>query len=112
MVINPLWYVCLLTRSLISLFIYFSNFFKSEIITILTSVALLSMGIGFVYKAIYGSNNEIQVAKVFWHNVRAIHGIFYILSAIYLYLDQPEISAILVFTDILFSILYRIVMNK
>ena len=112
MIINPLWYVCLLTRALISGFIYFSNYFQNKIVDGLTSIILLSMGFGFIYKSIYGSNDEIQVAKVFWHNARPVHGILYILAGLYLYFGEHEISSILVFVDILFSILYRFITNQ
>lgn len=112
MQINPLWYVCLLTRVLISGFIYFSTFFQSKIVDNISSIVLLSMGLGFIYKSLYGSNEEFQVSKVFWHNARPVHGMLYILAGLYLYFGEHEISSILVFVDILFSILYRFITNK
>ena len=34
-----------------------------------------------MYKGLTGSNSETQVNKVFWHETRYIHGMFYLLSS-------------------------------
>ena len=69
------------------------------------------MGLGFIRNGIIGSNNEVQVAKVFWHETRITHGILYILSSYYLYIDNLNMNSIILFTDLLFSFSYRLV-NK
>ena len=53
------------------------------------------MGSGFMFKGITGSNVENQVAKVFWHETRYLHGLLYLISAYFLLLD------------IVFSFMYR-----
>jgi hypothetical protein len=110
--IHPLWYICLLSRFTLSLILYFSKNVKSIKISKFLSIILLIMGTGFIYKAIYSSNSEIQIAKVFWHETRIIHAVLYILAGIYLYNDKHMLSSILVILDILFSITYRVISNK
>lgn len=67
------------------------------------------MGIGFTYKSITGSNNEYQIAKVFWHNVKFVHALLYLLSAIAMLYKKIILNTLLLVIDILFSILYRII---
>ena len=108
--IHPLWYLCLITRlSLIYIirYIYLNVKKYRKVLYFL----LLIIGIGFIYKSVYGSNDEIQIGKVFWHNSRCIHGIFYLLSLYYLVNDELNISLLLLLIDIIFSILYRIIYN-
>ena len=110
--IHPLWFICILVRiSIIILFkyIYIKN---NKLIKNLIILFLLSIGLGFIRKGYFGSNNEIQIRKVFWHDSRYIHGILYILSSIYLYNNNINISIILLILDIIFSILYRLIINK
>ena len=56
----------------------------------------LLIGFGFVYNAIYGSNNEVQIAKVYWHETRYIHGVLYLLSALYLYRGNIRLTCMLI----------------
>ena len=108
--INPLWSICIIFRlSLIFIIRYFNNNIIFKNIAVLV---LLAIGIGFIYKFITGSNNEIQVSKVFWHETRYIHGFFYILASYYLYYNNIEMNTIMLSTDITFSILYRIITNQ
>ena len=72
------------------------------------SIFLIAIGMGFFYKGLTGSNDETQVAKVFWHETRYFHGMFYVLAAIMLYSGYPKTSSLLILFDILFSIIYRI----
>jgi hypothetical protein len=65
----------------------------------------LLMGLGFLIKSIFGSNNEKQIEKVFWHNTRIIHAIIYIYAAI-IFVNY-KMSSSLLFIDVLFSIIYR-----
>ena len=101
---NKLWYICLLVRlSLIFLIRRnvkrYNRFFH---------IILLSIGLGFYYKGYTGSNNEIQLSKVFWHETRYLHGTLYLLSSFYLFKQKLDISSLILLIDLIFSILYRI----
>jgi len=101
---NKLWYICLLVRlSLIFLIRRnvkrYNRFFH---------IILLSIGLGFYYKGYTGSNNEIQLSKVFWHETRYLHGTLYLLSSFYLFKQNLDMSSLILLIDLLFSILYRI----
>ena len=114
MKINPLWYVCLTTRLTLILFIayfYINSKTKNKAKTI-GSLLLMIIGVGFVLKGIFGSNNEVQISKVFWHETRYVHGMLYILASLYLYNDNIRISSLLLLLDIIFSVSYRITTNK
>ena len=107
MVIHPLWYLCISVRALsILLLNKFKNYKK-----IITSILLL-ISIGFIYQSIYSSNDTYQISKVFWHDARIIHGILYLLATYYFYINDIKMTTILLITDIVFSILYRIIKNK
>ena len=117
--INPLWYICIFVRLIIIYIVYYfnkKNNYKynsyNNIIKKIILIFLGSIGIGFIYKAITGSNNEIQISKVFWHETRYVHGTLYILSTIYLLFNNLNISLLLLFLDIIFSIFYRILLKK
>jgi len=73
---------------------------------------LLVIGLGFIYKFIFGSNNEIQLNKVFWHDSRLLHGVLYITATYYLYVDNINLNSITLSLDIIFSFLYRFLLNK
>ena len=112
--IHPLWFICILIRSLIIIFtrkILKSNIINNILHSIITLI-LLTMGIGFAYKACTGSNNEYQINKVFWHNTRYIHSILYILSAITFYNKNIKMNTLFLTLDLLFSITYRIITNQ
>jgi hypothetical protein len=70
------------------------------------------MGLGFLYKGLTGSNDEIQVAKVFWHETRYTHSILYILASIYLYNGNMDMNTLLLTSDVIFSIMYRLLTNQ
>lgn len=107
MVINPLWYLCISLRVLsILLLNKFKNYKK-----IITSILLL-ISLGFIYQSIYSSNETFQISKVFWHDARIIHGIIYLLATYYFYINDIKMTTILLITDIVFSIIYRIIKNK
>jgi L-asparagine transporter-like permease len=113
--IHPYWLICLIVRLSLILLIKlsykkYSKYNKHIKNTFI--IILLIIGLGFIYKGYTGSNNEIQIAKVFWHDTRYIHGVLYILSSIYLYYNNLNISIILLFIDIVFSIIYRIITKK
>jgi hypothetical protein len=114
MKINPLWYVCLITRlSLIFFIVYFYTKSKNKnTVKTIGALILIIMGLGFIIKGIFGSNNEIQISKVFWHETRYVHGLLYILASLYLYNNNIKISSLLLLLDIVFSVSYRITTNK
>ena len=70
------------------------------------------MGFGFIFKSLTGSNNEIQVRKVFWHETRLVHGILYILASYYLFNNNLNMNSIVLLTDLLFSLSYRFILRK
>jgi hypothetical protein len=70
------------------------------------------MGIGFMIKGYTGSNDEIQICKVFWHDTRYIHGMFYLLSSYYLYKKDIDMVSLLLLNDLIFSISYRLYTNQ
>jgi len=113
--IHPLWLLCLLVRLVIILIIWYLNKINNKynkLIKYISLIFLLSIGFGFINKAIYGSNNEIQINKVFWHETRYIHGIIYIIASLYLLYDNLDITLLLLLLDVIFSILYRFLLRK
>ncbi len=106
MIIHPLWCLCLAVRLLLSYSIY-HNLYPNYLLPI-----LLFISIGFMYKGYTGSNDETQIAKVFWHNTRFTHGLLYGIAFYYLYNKNYKMSFLFVLLDVLFSISYRILFNK
>jgi hypothetical protein len=109
--IHPLWIICICIRLLLVYIIYYTNKVTKQYNN-LFSLILILIGLGFIYKTYVSSNNEIQIAKVFWHDTRYIHGLLYLLSAYYLLNNNTNMTTILLLLDICFSFLYRIVYNK
>ena len=110
--IQPLWILCLITRTCLLLLAGYLSKNKNNIARIITSLVLLSMGIGFIYKYLTGSNDEVQVAKVFWHETRLVHGVLYMLASYYLYIKNNTMCMLVLGLDIVFSILYRIITKQ
>ena len=110
MIVQPLWVLCLIIR--IGLLLLAGYLSKNNITRIVTSLLFLVMGIGFVYKYLNGSNDEIQIAKVFWHETRLVHGVLYILASYYVYTENGVMCMLVLGLDIIFSILYRISTNQ
>ena len=107
MKINTLWSICLITRISIALIVgYYRKIDKIMLIV------LSIIGLGFLYKGYTGSNNEIQVAPVFWHDTRYVHGVLYLLAASYLFIGMPVIASTIILSDIAFSIMYRIITSR
>ncbi len=111
--IHPFWFICILVRcSLIVPLIYYQHFndsnYSKYIIDILKYVFIF-ISLGFFYKSLQGSNNEIQIAKVFWHETRIFHALFYFLAFYYLIHKKVNMSILFLVIDILFSISYRII---
>jgi len=108
--IHPLWTVCIFVRLLLIFIIRYS--YKNKQIKNIFLFILLVIGLGFIYKFIFGSNNEIQLNKVFWHDSRLLHGVLYITATYYLYVDNINLNSITLSLDIIFSFLYRFLLNK
>ena len=104
--IHPLWFLCIAIRILLVIMIIYS--FNKRNYLNLSKFILLSIGTGFMYKAIYGSNNEIQIAKVFWHETRFYHSLFYLLAYYYLSKSNIKMCSLFLVISILFSINYRL----
>ena len=113
MIVNPYWFICIIVRfSLILLVRWLYNTINNKkLIKISLSVFLMIIGIGFVYKGFTGSNNEIQIAKVFWHETRYVHGILYLLAGFYLLNDNLNMCSLILLTDLVFSFMYRILLE-
>lgn len=72
---------------------------------------LLLMGLGFLVNSITGSNNETQLAPVFWHETRILHAVLYILGAHFLYTANTRMCVLILSLDLLFSFLYRMAVS-
>jgi hypothetical protein len=107
--IHPIWAICIAVRVLLIFVI--SYLYENNTYNILGLIILLTIGFGFLFKAITGSNNEKQVAKVFWHETRYIHSAFYLLAGYYFYMKKIDMCKIILIMDVLFSFTYRIVKN-
>lgn len=115
--VHLLWYICILVRSILFLLPLFYNYlrkknFKNKIVNIISIInkyIILFIGFGFLYKYIFGSNDEVQIAKVFWHNTRIIQSFLFIYAGIYF--NNYNLSAIILFSSVLFSVTYRLSMG-
>ena len=106
--IHPLWWVCLLVRiCLVAVIFYVSTNFSINYKKYILFIPLI-IGLGFAYKAFTGSNNEYQIQKVFWHETRMIHSIFYLFATFCFYSEKQILGAIILSLDVIFSILYRL----
>ena len=112
--IHKLWFVCITVRTIIAIIpLIYNNLlnrnYKKKLIkkfSLVTKIIIILMGLGFLKQSIFGSNNEKQVAKVFWHRTRIIHAFLYIISGLNFY--KYKFSSVILFTDLSFSIIYRI----
>ena len=109
MIIHPLWFVCLLVRVGIIFGVrYLYNIKQKKI----AALILTLIGLGFLYQAFTGSNNEIQLNKVFWHETRITHGLLYLISVYYLLNNNLDMNSIILGLDVIFSIIYRFYFQK
>lgn len=113
--IHPLWYICILVRISI---IFFLRFFKRQYNNnsintygFVITIVLFIMGAGFIFNGIFGSNNEIQIAKVFWHETRFVHGALYVLASYFFHNNNINMNSLVLATSLFFSFFYRIYMN-
>ena len=103
MKIHPLWIVCIAMR--IMLIYLIQNEYPH------VNAMLAIMGFGFIYNGYYGSNNEIQISKVFWHETRYTHGLLFLLASYYAYQKNSKMASLICSIDILFSFMYRFFSN-
>lgn len=101
--IHPLWLICIIVRISIIFIIRNSN---KKYHDYLAGILFL-MGTGFIYKGITGSNMEKQIAKVFWHETRYLHGLLYLLSAYFVFIKNIKMASLTLLLDIVFSLMYR-----
>ena len=107
--IHPLWFICILVRiSLILPLIYYRH---SSVIVDILKYIFIFISLGFFFKSLQGSNNETQIAKVFWHETRIFHALFYFLAFYYLLHEHVHMSILFLVIDLLFSISYRFINN-
>ena len=106
MKINPLWFICIFVRLMLICLIIYLNKKRNTKINIFCVSVLLLMGIGFIYKGFTGSNNEIQA------ETRYVHGMFYLLASFYLSKNNINMTSLVLFSDIIFSFLYRFIFQK
>ena len=112
MIIHKLWLLCLIVRILLILICRYILKKKKNYLIYLNFGLLLIMGLGFTYKTITGSNNEYQIAKVFWHNVRFVHALLYLLSAGAMFYKKINLNTLFLVSDILFSLIYRLITSQ
>ena len=104
MVIHPFWYICISVRiALIFLIRYLYKNKQKKVGALILGLMCLV----FLYQSFYGSNNEIQLNKVFWHDTRITHGLLYLISVYYLFDNNLELNSAVISLDILFSLIYR-----
>ena len=109
MVIHPFWFICLFIRVLLIFGVrYLYNIKQKKIATLLLTI----IGLGFIYQSIFGSNNEIQLNKVFWHETRITHGLLYIISVYYLLNNNLDMNSIVLGLDVILSLIYRFYLKK
>jgi putative Mn2+ efflux pump MntP len=109
MIIHPFWLICLSVRIALIFLVRYLYKIKQKKIAVLI---LVLIGIGFIYQAFNGSNNEIQLNKVFWHDTRITHGMLYLISVYYLFENNLDMNSIILGLDIIFSVIYRFYLQK
>ena len=105
---HPFWIVCLIVR--VSL-IYFILFLHKEN-DVIAKAILFIIGSGFLYKGLTGSNKEYQLNKVFWHDARVMHSLFYFAAFFYLMQKNIKMTGLILSLDIVYSLGYRYLFKK
>ena len=120
--IHYLWYVCITVRIIMaSLPLLYDYLLKNDIhknsvkkISFFTKISIFLMGLGFLNKAIFGSNNVKHIwnqvisnyfTKVFWHKTRIVHAFLFMLAGFYF--NNYKFSSTILLIDVVFSIIYR-----
>ena len=109
MVIHPFWYICLSVRILL---IFLIRYLDKNKLKKLGMLILSIMGLGFIYQALFSNNKEIQFNKVFWHETRVLHGLLYLSSVYYLFMNNLNMNSLVLSLDVIFSVLYRFYFKK
>ena len=109
MVIHPFWYICLAVRVALIFLVRYLNQIKQKKVA---ALILGLMGLGFIYQAFFSSNKEIQFNKVFWHETRVLHGLLYLSSVYYLFMNNLNMNSLVLSLDVIFSVLYRFYFKK
>lgn len=111
--IHPIWLVCIFVRfSLIFVIRYVYENIKNQFLHLFLLLLLVCIGLGFLYKGLVGSNAEIQINKVFWHETRYVHGALYLLATYYLWNENLNMNSLVLLLDLVFSLLYRFLLDK
>ena len=112
--IHPLWYLCLILRlTLIFVLIYISKHIDDNAwVKILSLIVLSIMGCGFIFKYFTGSNDEIQIAKVFWHDSRLLHGVLYLIAVYFFFVKNVNMMTTTLLIDLIGSIIYRLLSQQ
>ena len=106
--IHKLWYICITIRTIIAIIpLIYNDLINIKNISKVIKIILILIGLGFLRASIFGSNNEKQIAKVFWHKTRILHAFLYIMAGLTFY--NKKFSSAILFTDLIFSIIYRLV---
>lgn len=109
--VHPLWTVCLFVRFAIACAPVVLHYTASDPRVLLSArVLLATIGIGFLYKYMYGSNEEVQFANVFWHHTRIVHALLYLIAA--WQLNHPFVASSVLLADMCFSVSYRILSGR
>jgi hypothetical protein len=106
--IHPLWFVCLLVRCLL---VYTVFRFHHATPRLLLAI-LFTIGVGFLFKALTGSNDDKRVfwpeKKVFWHDARSVHAVMYLMASGYLLHDNVAMACLILALNVIFSVIYRV----
>lgn len=97
--IHPLWYICLSIRTLIFYYLLYNRPVLGQYIVLISSI-------GYFYQYINHTNDEIQIAKVFWNNDRPIHGVLMILLFLFY---NTKYAPFIFLIDLLYSLVSRFI---
>ena len=119
MAVNNLWYVCIVVRLVLAMSINNFNFLPLALVPPIESdlqnvviIVVTVIGIGFLYKAVTGSNEEYQIDKVFWHSTRSYHAVLFLAASLALTQEYADMAALFLIIDVIFSIGYRFWTNQ
>ena len=109
--IHPLYIACLSARLVLVwlIWIFVTSKYNLKFLAILI---LALIGAGFIYKSLFGSNDEFQIRKVFWHDSRLLHAVLYSAALVYLLLDNVHMVVIVLLLDVVSSLMYRTILCK
>ena len=111
MMVHYLWPLCVMVRFWLMVITGFICSAEGRACLVF-AYAFTIMGAGFLWKSFTGSNDEVQLGKVFWHETRALHAILHLLAGYYLYIGNVVVCMSMLSMDIMTSIMYRVLMDK